>query len=116
MSDEIRVRIPVGSRISLLHVAQTGPGAHPISYPVGTSALKSLVQKPEPQNLQIFTSQYAALTFLFANVRTSTLTPMHLQLNPEAHITLLKNVSLWNELLHNMYVHEPREFITTKNY
>jgi hypothetical protein len=30
------VRVPVGSRISLLHVFQTCPGAHPASYPVGT--------------------------------------------------------------------------------
>jgi hypothetical protein len=30
------VRVPVGSRISLLHVVQTGSGAHPASCPMGT--------------------------------------------------------------------------------
>jgi hypothetical protein len=31
----VGVRVPVGSRI-VLHVAQTGSGAHPASYPMGT--------------------------------------------------------------------------------
>jgi hypothetical protein len=32
----VGVRVPVGSRFSLLHVVQTGSGAHPASYPMGT--------------------------------------------------------------------------------
>jgi hypothetical protein len=32
----VGVRVPVRSRISLLHVIQTGSGAHPASYPMGT--------------------------------------------------------------------------------
>jgi hypothetical protein len=34
----VEVRVPVESRkeFSLLHVVQTGSGAHPTSYPVGT--------------------------------------------------------------------------------
>jgi hypothetical protein len=30
------VRIPIRFRISLLHIVQTGSGAHPASYPMGT--------------------------------------------------------------------------------
>jgi hypothetical protein len=30
------VRVPVGQEFSLLHVVQTGSGAHPASYPMGT--------------------------------------------------------------------------------
>jgi hypothetical protein len=30
------VRVPVGSRFSLLHVVQTGIGIHPAFYPMGT--------------------------------------------------------------------------------
>jgi hypothetical protein len=33
---EVGVRVLVGSRISLLHVVQTGSGVHPTSYTVGT--------------------------------------------------------------------------------
>jgi hypothetical protein len=33
---EVRVRVPVGSEFSLLHIVQTGSGAHPASYPMGT--------------------------------------------------------------------------------
>jgi hypothetical protein len=37
LDDEgVEVRVPVGSRISLLHVVQTGFGVHPTSYPMGT--------------------------------------------------------------------------------
>jgi hypothetical protein len=32
----VGVRVPVGSRIFLLHIVQTGSGAHPASYPVST--------------------------------------------------------------------------------
>jgi hypothetical protein len=32
----VGVRVPVRSRISLPHVVQTGSGAHPASYPMGT--------------------------------------------------------------------------------
>jgi hypothetical protein len=32
----VGVRVPVGSRISLLHVVQTGSEVHPTSYPMGT--------------------------------------------------------------------------------
>jgi hypothetical protein len=32
----VGVRVPVGSRISLLHVVQPGSGVHPTSYPMGT--------------------------------------------------------------------------------
>jgi hypothetical protein len=35
----VGVRLPVGSRFSLLHVVQTGSGAHPASYPRGTGGL-----------------------------------------------------------------------------
>jgi hypothetical protein len=31
-----RVRFPAVEDVSLLHVVQTGSGAHPVSYPVGT--------------------------------------------------------------------------------
>jgi hypothetical protein len=34
----VGVRVPVGSRISLLHVLWTGSGTHPASYPMGTGA------------------------------------------------------------------------------
>jgi hypothetical protein len=30
------VRVPVGARFPPLHVVQTGSGAHPSSYPMGT--------------------------------------------------------------------------------
>jgi hypothetical protein len=30
------IRVPVGSRISLLHIMQTGSGAHPVFHPIGT--------------------------------------------------------------------------------
>jgi hypothetical protein len=33
---EVGVRIPVGSRFSLLHVVETGSEVHPTSYPMGT--------------------------------------------------------------------------------
>jgi hypothetical protein len=32
----VGVRVPVRSRISLLHVVQTGSGTHPASYSMGT--------------------------------------------------------------------------------
>jgi hypothetical protein len=32
----IGVRVPLRARFSLLHVVQTGSGAHPASYPMGT--------------------------------------------------------------------------------
>jgi hypothetical protein len=32
----VGVRVPVGVRFSPLHVVQTGSGAHPASYPMGT--------------------------------------------------------------------------------
>jgi hypothetical protein len=32
---EVGVRVPVGSRISVLHVVQTGSGVHQTSYPMG---------------------------------------------------------------------------------
>jgi hypothetical protein len=32
----VRVQVPVGERFSPLHVVQTGSGAHPASYPMGT--------------------------------------------------------------------------------
>jgi hypothetical protein len=32
----VGVRVPVGSRISLLHIVRTGSGVHPTSYPIGT--------------------------------------------------------------------------------
>jgi hypothetical protein len=31
-----KVRVPVGTRFYLLHVVQTGIGAHPASYPMDT--------------------------------------------------------------------------------
>jgi hypothetical protein len=33
---EFGIRVPVGSDFSLLHVVQTGSGAHPASYPMGS--------------------------------------------------------------------------------
>jgi hypothetical protein len=33
---EVGVLVPVGSVFSLLHIVQTGSGAHPTSYPMGT--------------------------------------------------------------------------------
>jgi hypothetical protein len=39
----VGVRVPVGSRISLLHLVQTGSGA---SYPMGTGALSMGVKRP----------------------------------------------------------------------
>jgi hypothetical protein len=32
----VGVRVPVGQEFSVLHVVQTGSGAHPASYPMGT--------------------------------------------------------------------------------
>jgi hypothetical protein len=32
----IAVRVPIGSRFSILHVVQTGSGVHPTSYSMGT--------------------------------------------------------------------------------
>jgi hypothetical protein len=32
----VGVRVPVGSEFSLIHIVQTGSGAHPASYPMGT--------------------------------------------------------------------------------
>jgi hypothetical protein len=32
----VGVRVPVGEEFSLLHVVQTGSGAHPACYPMGT--------------------------------------------------------------------------------
>jgi hypothetical protein len=32
----VGVRVPVGSGFSLLHIVQTGSGAHAASYPMGT--------------------------------------------------------------------------------
>jgi hypothetical protein len=32
----IGVRVPVGSQFSLFHIVQTGSGAHPVSYQMGT--------------------------------------------------------------------------------
>jgi hypothetical protein len=32
----VGVRVPVGQKFSLLHAVQTGSGAHPASYPMGT--------------------------------------------------------------------------------
>jgi hypothetical protein len=32
----VEVRVPLGSKFSLLHVVQTGTGAYPASYPMGT--------------------------------------------------------------------------------
>jgi hypothetical protein len=37
-SREVVVRIPVGAYFSPLHVVQTGSGAHPASYPMGTGS------------------------------------------------------------------------------
>jgi hypothetical protein len=34
----VGVRVPVGSEFSLLHVVQTGSGAHLASYPMGTGS------------------------------------------------------------------------------
>jgi hypothetical protein len=41
------VLVPVGSRISLLHVVRTGSEAHPASYTMGTWALSPVVKRPE---------------------------------------------------------------------
>jgi hypothetical protein len=35
----VGVRVPVGQEFSLLHVVQTGSGAHLASYPMGTGEL-----------------------------------------------------------------------------
>jgi hypothetical protein len=32
----VRVRVPLSQEYCLLHVAQTGTGVHPASYPLGT--------------------------------------------------------------------------------
>jgi hypothetical protein len=41
------VRVPVGSRIFLLQDVQTGSGAHPASYPMGTGALSPRIKRQE---------------------------------------------------------------------
>jgi hypothetical protein len=41
-----RVRVPVGSRNSLLHIVETGSGVHTTSYPVGTGGLFPGVKRP----------------------------------------------------------------------
>jgi hypothetical protein len=35
----VGVQVPVGEDFSRLHFVQTGSGAHPVSYPMGTGAL-----------------------------------------------------------------------------
>jgi hypothetical protein len=42
----IGVRVPVGLRIFLLHVVQTGSGVHLTSYPMCTGALSPGVKRP----------------------------------------------------------------------
>jgi hypothetical protein len=42
---EVRVGVPVGSKLSFLHIVQTGSGAHPASYPVGTVPLSPVVKQ-----------------------------------------------------------------------
>jgi hypothetical protein len=42
----VGVRVPVGLEFSLLHVAQTGSGAHPASYPMGTGGSFPSVKRP----------------------------------------------------------------------
>jgi hypothetical protein len=42
----IGVPVPVGSRTFLLHVVQTGSGAHPASYPMGTGGSFPGVKRP----------------------------------------------------------------------
>jgi hypothetical protein len=34
----VGVRVQVGTRLFLLHVIQTGSGAHPVSHPMGTGS------------------------------------------------------------------------------
>jgi hypothetical protein len=40
------LRFPAGQIFSLLHSVQTGSGAHPESYPMGTGALSPGVKRP----------------------------------------------------------------------
>jgi hypothetical protein len=42
----VGVRVPIGSRIFSLHVVQTGSGAHPASYPMGTRGSSPGVKRP----------------------------------------------------------------------
>jgi hypothetical protein len=42
----VGVRVPTGTRISLLHVVQTGSGVHPTSYPMGTGNPFPGVKRP----------------------------------------------------------------------
>jgi hypothetical protein len=43
----IGVRVPVGTaHFSLLHPVQTGAGAHPASYPMGTGSLSLVIKRP----------------------------------------------------------------------
>jgi hypothetical protein len=35
----VRVRVPIGSRIQLLHIVETGSGIHPTSYPMVTGGI-----------------------------------------------------------------------------
>jgi hypothetical protein len=41
----VGVRVPVGGRIYLLQVVQTGSGVHPTSYPINTGALSPGVKR-----------------------------------------------------------------------
>jgi hypothetical protein len=42
----VGVRVPIGSRISLLHVVHTGSGVHPTSYPMVRGVLSPGVKRP----------------------------------------------------------------------
>jgi hypothetical protein len=42
----VGVRVPVGARCSPLHVVQTGCGAHPSPYPMGTGGFSPGVKRP----------------------------------------------------------------------
>jgi hypothetical protein len=42
----VGVRVPVGARFSPLHVVQTGPGASPASYPMGSGSSFPGVKRP----------------------------------------------------------------------
>jgi hypothetical protein len=42
----VGVLVPIGQQFSLLHVVQTGSGAHPASYPMGTGNSSPGVKRP----------------------------------------------------------------------
>jgi hypothetical protein len=46
MDEGLKLKVPVGAKISPLHIIQTSSGTHPGSYPMGTGGLSPGVKRP----------------------------------------------------------------------